>query len=103
VKGALKMNMIESATIIRGKGQCEAYMNGVVMEEMRKQNDRHAFEKAVMKAQINRYQEDRIKYLNAAQRESWLHRIKEKIENAWCVFFAMLLELHLIEEVEDEL
>ena len=96
------MNMIASATIIRGKGQCEAYMNGVVMEEMRRQNDRHAFEKAAMKAQIDGYKKaERVKYLNSAKPESLAHRIKEAIEKAWCVFFAMLLELHLIEEVED--
>ena len=95
------MNMIASATIIRGKGECQAYMNGIVMEEMRKQNERHAAEMAVVTASRNRLLADRMNSMKPVKRESWLHRVKEKIEIAWCVFFGMLLELHLIEEVED--
>ena len=86
------MNMIASTTVIRGKGQCEAYMNGIVMEEMRKQNDRHAVEMAAVRASRDRLADGLIESYKRVQRESWLHRIKEKIEIAWCVFFGMLLD-----------
>lgn len=95
------MNMIASATVIRGKGQCEAYMNGIVMSEMKRQNERHAAEMAVVTAHRNRLLTDRIEAMKPVQRESWFHKVKECVETAWCVFFALLLELHLIEEVED--
>lgn len=97
------MNMIASATVIRGKGKCEAYMNNIVMKEMQRQNDRHAAEMAVVTAHRNRLLADRTEALKPVQRETWAHKIKNAIETAWCVFFGMLIELHLIEEVEDEL
>lgn len=102
MKGENEMNMIASTTIIRGKGQCEAYMNNVVMKEMKRQNDRHAAEMAVMTKSRNGLLADRLEAYKPEQKESLWHRIKEKLEIAWCVFFGMLLELHLIEEVEDE-
>ena len=94
----MDMNMIASATVIRGKGKCEAFINGIAMKEMKQQNERHAAEMAVVTHSRNRLLADRIEALKPARRESWAHRAKERIVTAWAVLFALLLELKLVEK-----
>ena len=95
------MNMIASATVIRGKGECEAYMNGVVMKEMKRLNERHASEMAVIKGQRNRLLSEQVKAMNPVRRASWGKLMKEWIATAWAQFFGLMLELRLIEEIKE--
>lgn len=94
------MNMIASATVIRGQGECEAYMNGVVMKEMKRLNAIHAAEMGTVKNHRNRLLAERLEKL--AQKEKWWVRLKDRLETAWAVFIALLLELGFIAIVEDE-
>ena len=96
------MNMIASATVIRGKGECEAYMNGVVMKEMKRLNETHAAEMAVVKNHRNRLLSDRMKALKPVQKVSIRERVKDFIETAWAQFFGLMLALDFIEIIEDE-
>ena len=96
------MNRIAAATVIRGKGECQAYINGVVMKEMKRLNDLHAIEMEAVKQHRNRLLSDRMEALNPVQKEKWWIRLKDRIATAWAVFFALLLEFDFIEIIEED-
>lgn len=96
------MNMIASATVIRGKGGCEAYMNGILNQEMKRLNDQHAAEVQMLTQQRNRLLADRMQAMKPVQREGLLKRLKNRLETAWAIFFALLLHWGVIVPIGDE-
>ena len=104
------MKPIATMTLIRGKGECQAIMNNVVMEEMARMNRRHKYEMDTMSGELAAARIHRNKLLakeledlrvRLAKPTSLWERFKEKVEIAWCVFFGTLIELGLIEYVGD--
>lgn len=96
------MNMIANATIIRGNGECEAYMNGVVNKEMKRLNAMHAAEMATVRQHRNRLLSDRMKALQPAKKVRMRDRLKDRIATAWAKLFGLLLHLDIIGVVEEE-
>lgn len=94
--------MIASATVIRGQGECEAYMNGVVMKEMKRLNAIHAAEMGTVKNHRNRLLAERLEKLKPVQKVSLWERLKDFVATAWAQFFGLMLALDFIEIVEDE-
>lgn len=101
---------IASAVIIRGEGECQAYINGVVHQEMRRQQAKmraereHAHVVEVSRDRLLRQSLTEIRR-KLYKRPNLLRRAWDSIVNAWAMGWAMLicysLGLGLIEEVAD--
>lgn len=88
------MQRIAAATVIRGNGACQAFMDGVVNEELRRQQEK--LEAAEDRA--NRMEEDRnrmkgerlaeIRWVLTGKRGP-LRRIRNAIETAWAMVWAI--------------
>lgn len=90
------MNRIAACTVIRGEGECRAYMNGVVQEEIRRQQAqmRARNERASMvESSRNRMLAARMDEINrrARRRPNPLRRMADGIANAWAVIWGMHL------------
>lgn len=92
------MNRIAAMTIIRGNGECQAYWNGVVMEEMRKMNERHALEVKTKDAELdaarshrNALLRDQLAVYRAlnAKPVSAFRRLREALVTFWCVIWGL--------------
>ena len=105
------MNRIATMTVIRGNGACEAFMNGVVREEMLKMNARHDIEIKKTNAALTAATEHRNKLL--ADRAAALNnynvrprsifgRIKDSIVTGWCIVWGIGEALGFWEYVEEE-
>lgn len=108
---------IVNMTLIRGKGDCQAIMNGVVMEEMEKMSKRHKYEMDILRCELDilrceleasRSHEYELLAKDLAELRVRLVRptsfwelFKEKVEIAWCVFIGTLMELGSITYVRD--
>lgn len=104
------MNRIAVATVIRGSGECQAYINGVVMQEMKRLNERHAAEMkaSTEKLECVRRSRDRMREAklremrNGQSRKPRIgERIRKALVTAYAVGFALLLEWHFIEEIRE--
>lgn len=105
------MNRIAAVTVIRGEGECQAYINGVASAEIRRQQERMRAEterartvEASRDRLLSRRLAEIIRELDA--RPGLLRRIWRGAVNAWALFWATLIcwseALGLIEEVEDD-
>lgn len=108
------MNRIATTTIIRGNGRCEAYMNGVVMQEMKRLNERHAAEMRSKDIEIELKRNANHRLLcekvdsykkEMYKRSKWQcvkEYICEKVLVVWACMFLIALKLKMIEEVEED-
>lgn len=105
------MNRVATATIIRGNGECQAYINGVVMKEMKRLNERHAAEMRSKQFELDSVRKHRNRLLaskldggydNRSKWQRFKDRVREKVCVAWAVVFAMALEFGFIEKVEED-
>ena len=88
------MNRVAAMTVIRGSGACQAFYDGVVQQELRKQKE--LMEAAEERA--NRMEEERNKLLRIRLdwireqvfgRRGFLKRIRRGVENAWAMVWAI--------------
>lgn len=94
------MKMIASATVFRGKGECVAYMNGIVNEELRRQQEQIQAERKAIAAQISAIMgvNARRKARNRAEvtrRLSYIptpaERFREAVATAWAWICAVII------------
>lgn len=104
------MKRIATATVIRGNGACEAYINGVVKEEMRRQQAKFQAEReraAAVEASRNRLLARQKTELmrKTYYRPNLFRRLLRPFENAWAMFWATLIcwgeELDFWEKIEN--
>lgn len=98
------MKMLATTTVIRGNGACEAYMNGIMNEEIKKMNELHRQE---MEAVINELQSktnrendllaEKLPKIRAytAKRSGRIYDIRDKLEVAWAFVWYMGLKFKL--------
>lgn len=100
------MNRIATLTVIRGNGECVAYMNGIVKEEMKKLNERHAREMARKNAELDASRGHRNRLLRDNLRDyrvlnarpvSACKRLLEGLETFWCQCWGVAYEIGLLE------
>ena len=100
------MKRVAAMTVIRGEGECVALMNNVVMEEMARMNKKLSAMNAELTTVKSKRNEKNARELNDIRarlnaKPSLWARFVEKIEIAWCVLFATLVELGTIKHVGD--
>lgn len=105
------MNRISTMTVIRGNGVCQAYWNGVVNEEMRKMNERHALEVRTKDAELDAARGHRNDLLRAnlmayralnAKPISLSRRLREAVETFWCQLWGLGVHFGLWEYIGDD-
>lgn len=98
------MNRIATVTVIRGSGDCEAYVDGIVQEEIEKMKSRHNTEIQAKNAELEATKIHRNKLLSSklgviraesARPISRFTRIRNKIDILWCKFWGIGYELGL--------
>lgn len=92
------MNRLATVTVIRGNGACEAYVNGVIQEEIVKMKERHERELVTMESELaaakshrNDLLGEKLAVVRAANAKSisWFERVKERIIITWCQIWGM--------------
>ena len=98
------MKMLATTTVIRGKGACEAYMNGIMNAEIEKMNELHRQE---MEAVINELQSktnrendllaEKLPKIRAytSKRSGVFSDVLDKFEVAWAFVWYMGLKFKL--------
>ena len=87
------MRQIANMTVIRGNGECRAYMNGVVQEEIRRQQARMRGEcerARTVEASRNRLLADRCHEYDRMTKRRPISFF-DRIENTWCMVWAVLI------------
>ena len=93
------MNRVATATVIRGTGECEVYLNDVVNKEIAKMKEQHKLELAKIDEELkatknhrNKLLADRLAVIKAdrEERPSLFTKVRENVENVWCVTYGML-------------
>ena len=92
------IDRIATLTVIRGNGECVAFMNGIVKEEMRKLNERHALEMSKKHAELeaarghrNALLRDNLatyRVLNARPASAF-KRLGERLVTLWCQIYGL--------------
>ena len=105
------MNRVAAATVIKGNGKCEVFMNGVVMKEMKRLNEQHDaemrsknFELDTVRRSRDMLRADNLK-TRVEKRSRWQcikESICEKVLVVWACIFLAALKLKLIEEVKED-
>lgn len=104
------MKRIATTTIIRGNGACEAYMNGIVNEEIEKMKDCYEEKLSVLEAKLQSKEDhldnlltDRLIERRAmfAKPTSIIKRIRERIVITWCQIWGLCFEFKLITDNEE--
>lgn len=92
------MNRVATATVIRGTGECEVYLNDVVNKEIAKMNEQHKLELTKIDEELKATKKHRDKLLadrlavikaDREERPSLFTKVRENLENAWCVTYGM--------------
>lgn len=105
------MVRIAAATVIRGEGACQAYIDGVVNEEVKRLNERHRIETAAVREELSAVRGHRNELLTArltqikastARRRGWWRRLRDRLADAWAMFCAITLETGLWEWDDDD-
>ena len=105
------MNRIAAVTVIRGQGECQAYINGVASAEIRRQQDRMRAE--TERARTVEASRDRLLTCRLTEiaekldaRPGLLHRLHQRAVDAWALLWGTFIcwseALGLIEEVDDD-
>lgn len=98
------MRILATTTVIRGNGACEAYMNGLLNEEVKKMKEHYEKALSVTEAELEaaKGHRDDLLYKHLAEVKAMVakptsifKRIHERIEIAWCMFwyFGKVLKL----------
>ena len=105
------MNRIAAMTVIRGDGACQAYWQGVVMEEMKKLTERHELEMKTKDAELDAARSHRndllrdqlttYRVLNAKP-TSPFKRLRERLETLWCQFWGLGEHFGFWEYIRDD-
>ena len=84
------MDRIATCSIIRGNGGVEAYVNGVVSEELRRQNAIRAAEEEALKAELattkarrNRLLAEDLKLRHTKRKIPLRERVRDRIADGW--------------------
>ena len=92
------MKMLASATIIRGNGACEMFMNGLKDEEIEKMKEQYENELSAVKAELestknkrNELLTNRLPTMKAvlAKPTSIIERFRERIVITWCQIYGI--------------
>lgn len=91
------MGIIATTTVIRGKGACKVFMDGIMNEEIEKMNEQHKKELETVrneleatKSHLNRALKKDLAPIRAmvARRSRPFQRVLEKIEFVWgCIWY----------------
>lgn len=88
------MNRVAAMTVIRGSGACQAFYEGVVQQELRRQQE--LTEAAEDRANRMEKDRNRLKGLRLEQiheqifgRRGWISRIRKRAENIWAMVWAI--------------
>lgn len=104
------MNRIAAMTVIRGDGECQTLMNGVIQKDIERLNVEHNKELEDLKFRLetvtknrDRLQANVINDINEMVEEhvKVIDKIRDGIEYAWCMMWGMILS-YFIEEIFDE-
>ena len=91
---------IATATVIRGKGECQAYINGVVHKEMQKLNAELEAAKGhrndLLAYNLEAYQEIEEKRTGA------FRRLRERLETFWALIWGIGVALGLWAHISDD-
>lgn len=82
---------IAAATVIRGQGECQAFIDGVVNAELKRQQEGLKAERErahMIEANRNRLLTDRLEAIKP-QRKNLLKRLRSAIETAWAMLWAI--------------
>ena len=105
------MNRIAAVSVIKGSGACDVYMNYVVGKEMKRLQAIERKENEGLRQRMALVTNSRDKLLNEKlerlisednYRRPFYKRLWDKAVQAYCVFFAMCMELGFIEYVGNE-
>lgn len=84
------MDRIATCSIIKGNGGVEAYVNGVVSEELRRQNALREAEEAALRAELavtrarrNRLLADDLKLRRTMRKRPLRQRVRDRIADGW--------------------
>lgn len=92
------MKMLATATVIRGNGACEAYMNGIMNEEIKKMTERYERKIEALSNELNatkntekRLFAEKLPMVHACTAKccSPFSDIREKLEVAWAFVWYM--------------
>lgn len=93
---------IAAATIIRGNGECQAYIDGVVSKELVRIQARSS----VIEDSRNRLLTEHLAVLNLTARKSPVRRMLARLADAYALVMGTLivwgLQLGLLEEVQND-
>lgn len=94
------MMRLATMTVIRGNGECEAIVNGVVAQEMRRMQEMHKKEMDTLDAQLKQITARRDKLLaenmhvrNIPKKTPLFIRIKDKIADIYALSVATIIVL----------
>ena len=90
------MNRIVTATVIRGDGECQAYINGVVSAEIKRQQEMMRAEREhakVVEMSRNNLLRRNLEDINRRiqRRKNPVYRAYRKVSNAWAAGWAVLI------------
>lgn len=84
------MDRIATCSVIRGNGGVEAYVNGVVSEELRRQNAIREAEEEALKAELattkarrNRLLADDLRMRRTVRKRPLRQRVRDRIADGW--------------------
>ena len=93
------MKRIATATVIRGNGACEAYINDIVNKEIMKMNEQHEMELSRRESEMEAIRNHRDKLLadkmvsltkhKKSKFKRFWKRVKDSLELAWCRIWIM--------------
>lgn len=100
------MNRIAAVTVIRGEGECKAFVDGIAHKEIEKMNERHKIELEMATNELKATKKHRDDLLQARV-EAWkaeelkpvslFEKIRRAFVNGWCIFWALTHEWGLWE------
>lgn len=106
---------IAAATVIRGEGECQAYINGIASAEIRRQSAqmRHAMEGEAERARMLEASRNRLltrmsaeRKREARKRPGLLRRLQERAVDAYAIVMATVIvwgmKLGLLEEDREQ-
>lgn len=90
------MNRVAAATVIRGSGECQVYINGIVSAEMKRQQEMMRAERErtrMVEASRDKLLCHNLENINhrMRRRRNPIRRMWERLVNAWAMGWAVLI------------